>query len=251
MHADTATAHRENVDYDEIAKFTNLATTWWDKNGPFKPLHDINPLRLDWIEAACFSVLGSSLADKKVVDVGCGGGILSHSMAVRGANVLGVDLGDANLKAAQIYNEKTAMTDRLAFRCVAVEALAEEMAGQFDVVTCMEMLEHVPDPQSIIHACFKLLKPNGVCVLSTINRNPKAFLFAIVGAEYVLGLLDKGTHDYHKFITPAELDRMAIESGFGRMDMTGLHYNPLTKHFWLSDANVDVNYMMAFKKTEK
>lgn len=237
-----------NVDYDEIAKFTALAEKWWDKTGPFKPLHDINPLRLDWIDEMCFAVLGSPLANKKVVDVGCGGGILAYSMAQKGANVLGVDLGEANLKAAQIHNEKMGTTDTLTFACVPVETLAEEMAGQFDVVTCMEMLEHVPNPQSVIDACFKLLKPKGVLVLSTINRNPKAFLFAIVGAEYVLGMLDKGTHDYKKFITPAELDKMAVQAGFRRYDMTGLHYNPLSRRYWLSNSNVDVNYMMAVVK---
>lgn len=239
-----------NADFDEIGKFTRLADEWWDKNGAFKSLHDINPLRLNWIDDMVKAHFGSSLAHKKVADIGCGGGILSHAMAVRGADVLGVDLGEENLKAGEIYAKRTG-TDNLNFRCVPVEVLAKEQAGTYDVVTCMEMLEHVPDPKAIVQACFELLKPNGVCVLSTINRNPKSYLFAIVGAEYILRLVDKGTHDFHKFITPAELDRMAIESGFGRMDMTGLHYNPLTKRFWLSNANVDVNYMMAFKKTEK
>lgn len=237
-----------NADFDEIGKFTRLADQWWDKNGAFKSLHDINPLRLNWIEDKVKAHFGTSLSTKNVVDVGCGGGILAHSMAVRGAKVLGVDLGDENLKAAQIYAERTNMSDTLSFRRVAVETLAAEQAGHFDVVTCMEMLEHVPDPAAIVRACFELLKPDGICVLSTINRNPKSYLFAIVGAEYVLRLVDKGTHDFHKFITPAELDRMAIEAGFERFDMTGLHYNPLTKRFWLSNRNVDVNYMMAFKK---
>lgn len=237
-----------NADYNEINKFTRLADEWWNKNGAFKSLHDINPLRLNWIEDKVKEQYGATLANKKVLDVGCGGGILSHSMAVRGANVLGVDLGAENLHAGQIHAERTGMADTLAFRCVPVEELAREQAGQFDVVTCMEMLEHVPNPKAIVQACFNLLKPNGVCVLSTINRNPKSYLFAIVGAEYVLRLVDKGTHDWHKFITPAELDNMAIQAGFCRMDMTGLHYNPLTKRFWLSDSNVDVNYMMAFKK---
>ena len=238
----------QNADFDEIGKFTRLADQWWDKNGAFKPLHDINPLRLNWIDEQTSTFFGTALAGKKVVDVGCGGGILAHSMAVRGADVLAVDLGAENLKAGEIYANNTGLSETLKFECVPVETLAEREAGQYDVVTCMEMLEHVPDPQSIIDACFKLLKPNGVCVMSTINRNPKAYLFAIVGAEYVLGMLDKGTHDYHKFITPAELDTMALRAGFHRQDITGLHYNPLTKRYWLSNKNVDVNYMMAFKK---
>lgn len=242
------TTAQQNADFDEISKFTQLADEWWDKNGAFKSLHDINPLRLNWIEDQVLANFGSKLAGKRIVDVGCGGGILSHAMAVRGAQVLGVDLGEANLKAGEIYAAKTNMSDSVQFRHVAVEALAAEQAGSYDVVTCMEMLEHVPDPSAIVRACFALLKPNGVCVMSTINRNPKAYLFAIVGAEYVLRLVDKGTHDYHKFITPAELDQMATDAGFMRFDMTGLHYNPLTKRFWLSNNNVDVNYMMAFKK---
>lgn len=242
------TAPSMNVDYDEIGKFTTLANEWWDRNGAFKSLHDINPLRLNWIEDKVHEQYGSPLMGKTVLDVGCGGGILSHSMAVRGATVLGVDLGAENLQAGQIHAERTGMADSLAFRCVAIEDLAKEQAGTYDVVTCMEMLEHVPDPAAIVQACYELLKPNGVCVMSTINRNPKSYLFAIVGAEYVLRLVDKGTHDYHKFITPAELDQMAMRAGFHRRDITGLHYNPITKKFWLSNSNVDVNYMMAFTK---
>lgn len=239
---------QQNADFDEIDKFTRLADEWWDKNGAFKSLHDINPLRLNWIEDQAVAHFGSKLTNKCIADIGCGGGILSHSMAVRGAQVLGVDLGEANLKAGEIYAAKTGMSDSVQFRHIAVETLASEQAGSYDVVTCMEMLEHVPDPSAIVKACFELLKPNGLCVLSTINRNPKAYLFAIVGAEYVLRLVDKGTHDYNKFITPAELDQMATDAGFMRHDMTGLHYNPLTKRFWLSNSNVDVNYMMTFIK---
>ena len=243
------TAHTiHNADFDEIGKFTRLADEWWDKQGAFKSLHDINPLRLDWIEDQTCAFFGSKLNGKQVLDVGCGGGILSHAMAVRGADVLGVDLGVENLQAGQIHAERTGMTDTLAFRCVAIEALAKERAERYDVVTCMEMLEHVPNPSAIVQACFALLKPKGVFVTSTINRNPKSYLIAIVGAEYILRLVDKGTHDFNKFITPAELDDMAIKAGFARDNMTGLHYNPITKRFWLSDNNVDVNYMMSFVK---
>lgn len=243
------TAHTiHNADFDEIGKFTRLADEWWDKQGAFKSLHDINPLRLDWIEDQTCAFFGSKLNGKQVLDVGCGGGILSHAMAVRGADVLGVDLGVENLQAGQIHAKRTGMTDTLSFACVAIEELAKERAERYDVVTCMEMLEHVPNPSAIVQACFALLKPNGVFVTSTINRNPKSYLFAIVGAEYILRLVDKGTHDFNKFITPAELDDMAIKAGFARDNMTGLHYNPITKRFWLSDNNVDVNYMMSFVK---
>lgn len=242
------TKHNQtNADYAEINKFTALADKWWDKQGVFKSLHDINPLRLDWVEQACLQVLNSPFDDKTVLDVGCGGGILAHAMAVRGAKVLGVDLGEANLQAAQIHAKRTGL-HTLDFECVAIEELAKRQAKHYDVVTCMEMLEHVPNPASVVQACFELTKSGGVAVFSTINKNPKSYLFAIVGAEYVLGLLPKGTHDFGKFITPAELDKMATDAGFLRLDMTGLHYNPLTKRYWLSGRNVDVNYMMAFKK---
>ncbi|MGO1283077.1 MAG: bifunctional 2-polyprenyl-6-hydroxyphenol methylase/3-demethylubiquinol 3-O-methyltransferase UbiG, partial [Psychrobacter sp.] len=189
----------------------------------------------------------TGLAGKKVLDVGCGGGILSESMARRGADVTGVDLGTENLKAAALHAEQSGLENTLRYQHIPVEDLAKTHAGQFDVVTCMEMLEHVPDPSSIVQACFDLLAPGGVCVLSTINRNPKSYLFAIVGAEYVLRLLDRGTHDYAKFITPAELDQMATNAGFVRKDIIGLHYNPLTKRYWLAQ-NVDVNYMIAVQK---
>lgn len=235
-----------NVDYAEVAKFTALADEWWDLNGAFKPLHDINPLRLDWINQMCFETYGSPLIGKRVADIGCGGGILAVSMAQKGADVLGVDMGVENIAAARLYTQKTQIA-HVDFECVPVETLAQTHKGQFDVVTCMEMLEHVPDPQSIINACFELLKPNGLLVLSTINRNPKSFLFAIVGAEYVLNLLEKGTHDFKKFITPAELDKFASNAGFVRHDMMGLHYNPITKRYWLA-PDVSVNYMMAVVK---
>lgn len=241
------TQTRQNVDLQEVQKFTDLANEWWDKSGAFATLHQINPLRLNWIEQQTITRQQSGLTGKKVLDVGCGGGILSHSMAMRGATVTGIDLGEANINAAQIHAEQTGQN--IDFACVSVEAFAEAHAGEFDVVTCMEMLEHVPDPQSIIDACFKLLKPNGVMVLSTINRNPKSYLFAVIGAEYILRLLPRGTHDYEKFITPAELDRFAERAGCKRQDLIGLHYNPIIKHYWLAQ-NVDVNYMMAVYKPE-
>ena len=245
-----------NVDASEVEKFNNLASEWWNKTGAFATLHEINPLRLNWIEenvkrgfmsADSDKTAEMGLASKKVLDVGCGGGILSESMARRGADVTGIDLGTENLKAAALHAEQSNLKDTLRYQHIPIEQLAATHAGQFDVVTCMEMLEHVPDPTAIVEACFALLAPGGVCVLSTINRNPKSYLFAIVGAEYVLRLLDRGTHDYAKFITPAELDNMAVNAGFTRQDIIGLHYNPLTKRYWLAQ-NVDVNYMMAVQK---
>ena len=245
-----------NVDASEVEKFNNLASEWWNKTGAFATLHEINPLRLNWIEenvkrgfmsADSSKTAEMGLAGKRVLDVGCGGGILAESMARRGADVTGIDLGTENLKAAALHAEQSNLNDTLRYQHIPIEQLAATHAGQFDVVTCMEMLEHVPDPAAIVEACFTLLAPGGVCVLSTINRNPKSYLFAIVGAEYVLRLLDRGTHDYAKFITPAELDKMAITAGFTRQDIIGLHYNPLTKRYWLAQ-NVDVNYMMAVQK---
>jgi len=244
-----------NVDPSEVEKFNNLASEWWSNKGAFATLHEINPLRLNWIEEnvkrgyqnAANKTAEQGLAGKKVLDVGCGGGILSESMARRGADVTGIDLGTENLKAAALHAEQSQLENTLRYQHIPVEELAKTQAGQFDVVTCMEMLEHVPDPSSIVQACYELLAPSGVCVLSTINRNPKSYLFAIVGAEYVLRLLDRGTHDYAKFITPAELDKMALNTGFVRQDIIGLHYNPLTKRYWLAQ-NVDVNYMIAVQK---
>ena len=243
-----------NVDPSEVDKFNKLANEWWDKSGAFGTLHEINPLRLNWIEDNVkrgYKVdngsLATSLSGKKIVDVGCGGGILSESMARRGAEVIGIDLGVDNLKAASVHAEQSGLNDTLSYQHIAVERFATQHAGQFDVVTCMEMLEHVPDPSAIVQACYDMLAPGGVCVLSTINRNPKSYLFAIIGAEYVLRLLDRGTHDYAKFITPAELDKMAVTAGFTRQDIIGLHYNPITKRYWLAQ-NVDVNYMMAVQK---
>lgn len=237
----------QNVDPNEVAKFTKLADEWWDKKGAFATLHEINPLRLNWIADAVSDNLNTDLEGLRVVDIGCGGGILTESMARRGADATGIDLGAENLKAASVHAEQSGLSSTLRYQHIAAERFAAEHKGQFDVVTCMEMLEHVPDPSAIVQACFDLLKPGGVCVLSTINRNPKSYLFAIVGAEYVLRLLDRGTHDYAKFITPAELDKMATNAGFTRDNMIGLHYNPLTKRYWLAQ-NVDVNYMMSVKK---
>ena len=259
---DDAASHTINVDPSEVEKFNNLAGEWWSNTGAFATLHEINPLRLNWIEdnvksgyqrghgdssSSAQKTADTGLTDKKVLDVGCGGGILAESMARRGADVTGIDLGDENLKAAALHAKQSNLEDTLRYQHIPVEALAKTHAGQFDVVTCMEMLEHVPDPSSIVQACYELLAPGGICVLSTINRNPKSYLFAIVGAEYVLRLLDRGTHDYAKFITPAELDKMAINVGFARQDIIGLHYNPLTKRYWLAQ-NVDVNYMIAIQK---
>ena len=232
---------QQNVDLQEVQKFTDLANEWWDKSGAFATLHQINPLRLNWIEQQTIARQQSGLTGKKVLDVGCGGGILSHSMAMRGATVTGIDLGEANIKAAQIHAEQTSQA--IDFACVAVEDFAKAHAGEFDVVTCMEMLEHVPDPASIIQACQTLVKPGGHVFFSTINRNPKSYLFAIIGAEYVLRMLAKGTHDYHKFIKPSELAHDIRNAGLTLKDMTGLHFNPLTKRYWLA-PNVDVNYMV-------
>ncbi|MFC6380045.1 bifunctional 2-polyprenyl-6-hydroxyphenol methylase/3-demethylubiquinol 3-O-methyltransferase UbiG [Psychrobacter glacincola] len=245
-----------NVDPSEVEKFNKLASEWWSQTGAFATLHQINPLRLNWIEENVKQGYQSNelnktadmgLAGKKVLDVGCGGGILSESIARRGADVTGIDLGTENLKAASLHAEQSDLSATLRYQHIPIETLAATHAGQFDVITCMEMLEHVPDPSAIVQACYQLLAPGGVCVLSTINRNPKSYLFAIVGAEYVLRLLDRGTHDYAKFITPAELDKMTIDVGFERQDIIGLHYNPLTKRYWLAQ-NVDVNYMLAVKK---
>lgn len=226
-----------NVDHQEIAKFEALAAKWWDTESEFRPLHQINPLRLNWIDENA-----GGLAGKKILDVGCGGGILSESMAYRAKSVLGIDLGEAPLEAGRIHAKQKGVNN-VEYRCIAVEQLALEQPAQYDVVTCMEMLEHVPDPASIVKACFDLVKPNGHVFFSTINRNPKSYLFAIVGAEYVLNLLPKGTHDYKKFIRPSELAKAVRDAQLELKNMIGLHYNPLTKHYWLA-PNVDVNYMM-------
>lgn len=226
-----------NVDNSEIEKFSQLADKWWDKTGEFKPLHDINPLRLDYIDAQ------AHLQGKNVLDVGCGGGILSESMALRGADsVLGIDMAEKSLAVAQLHAEQTQLSN-ISYRCISVEDLANEMPQAFDVVTCMEMLEHVPDPVSIIRSCAKLVKPNGKVFFSTINRNPKSYLHAILGAEYLLNLVPKGTHDWQKFITPAELARMAREAKLDIVHTQGMSYHLLKKQYYNTD-NIDVNYML-------
>jgi 2-polyprenyl-6-hydroxyphenyl methylase / 3-demethylubiquinone-9 3-methyltransferase len=230
----------KNFDTAELAKFSDLAHRWWDMDGEFRPLHQINPLRLDWINEIV------PLSGRRVLDVGCGGGILADAMARKGANVVGVDLASKALKVAELHAIE-AQTPNVVYREISAEDLAAEAAGTFDVVTCMEMLEHVPDPSSVVKACSTLVKPGGHVFFSTINRNPKAFLFAVVGAEYVLNMLPRGTHDYAKFIRPSELSGFTRAAGLVQGAMRGLEYNPLTRHYWLS-ANTSVNYMMATRK---
>ena len=229
-----------NVDPQELAKFSDLAHRWWDPASEFRPLHQINPLRLDWIDGQ------APLAGLRVLDVGCGGGILADSMARRGARVLGIDLAAKPLRVAQLHALE-AGTQGVEYREIAAEALAQEMPAAFDVVTCMEMLEHVPDPSSIVRACAQLVKPGGAVFFSTINRNPKAFLFAIVGAEHVLGLLPKGTHEYARFIRPSELARWCRDAGLELQGTRGMEYNPLTRRYWLS-ADTSVNYLLACRR---
>ncbi|SIP90914.1 bifunctional 2-polyprenyl-6-hydroxyphenol methylase/3-demethylubiquinol 3-O-methyltransferase UbiG [Marinobacterium stanieri] len=231
-----------NLDPTEIAKFEELASRWWDRNSEFKPLHDINPLRVDFIDRI------GSLAGKKTLDVGCGGGILSEAMAQRGAEVTGIDMGEAPLKVAKLHGLESGV--QINYRQITVEALAEEMPGSFDLVTCMEMMEHVPDPASVVNACARLLKPGGRLFLSTLNRNPKSYLFAILGAERLLKLVPAGTHDFNKFIRPAELGGWVRAAGLETLEMTGLVYNPITKIYRLDPEDVDVNYMLACQKGE-
>jgi 2-polyprenyl-6-hydroxyphenyl methylase/3-demethylubiquinone-9 3-methyltransferase len=224
-----------NVDPAELQKFAALAHHWWDLNSEFKPLHEINPLRLNFIDQ------NAGLEDRKVLDVGCGGGILSESMALRGASVTGIDLGEKALKVAQLHGLESGV--QVDYQLISVEALALEMPASFDVVTCMEMLEHVPDPAAVVHACAALVKPGGHVFFSTINRNPKSYLFAVLGAEYVLNLLPRGTHEYGKFIKPSELASWCRKAGLTVQTLAGMSYNPLTKRYWL-DSNVSVNYLL-------
>ncbi len=230
-----------NVDFNEVDKFAQLASRWWDKDSEFKPLHDINPLRLKYIKEQ----VSEPLKDKKILDVGCGGGILSEAMALEGANVTGIDMAEAGLEVAKLHLLESELN--IDYHKIPVEEFAEQHPGSFDLVTCLEMLEHVPDPSSIIKACAKLVKPGGQVFFSTINRNTKSYLFAIIGAEYILKLLPQGTHDFDKFIQPAEIDEWARESSLALKSMIGMTYNPLTKVYKLED-DVSVNYLCSYSK---
>jgi 2-polyprenyl-6-hydroxyphenyl methylase/3-demethylubiquinone-9 3-methyltransferase len=230
-----------NIDSAEIAKFDALAARWWDPDGDFRPLHQINPLRLDYIRQR------AELSGRKVLDVGCGGGILTEAMAAKGAIVTGIDMAEKPLGVARLHKAESGAD--IEYLKSTAESLAAERAGEYDVVTCLEMLEHVPSPGVVIEACRDLVKPGGDVFFSTINRNPKSFLFAIVGAEYVLKLLPKGTHEYEKFIRPSELDEWARAAQLEVQGSTGLHYNPLTREYWLA-PNVDVNYMMHYRRPD-
>jgi 2-polyprenyl-6-hydroxyphenyl methylase / 3-demethylubiquinone-9 3-methyltransferase len=233
-------APTSNVDPAELAKFSDLAHRWWDPESEFRPLHQINPLRLEWIHSL------AHLTGKQVVDVGCGGGILADAMARKGAQVLGIDLATKSLKVAQLHALE-AGTSGVNYREVSAEDLAQEKPQQFDVVTCMEMLEHVPDPASVVKACADLVKPGGWVFFSTLNRNPKSFLFAIVGAEYILNLLPRGTHEFARLIKPSELLAWAQAAGLDAQGFKGMEYNPFTKRYWLSQ-DTSVNYLLACRK---
>ncbi|WP_028488852.1 bifunctional 2-polyprenyl-6-hydroxyphenol methylase/3-demethylubiquinol 3-O-methyltransferase UbiG [Thiothrix lacustris] len=228
-----------NVDPNEIRKFEDLAWRWWDRDSEFKPLHDINPLRLNYIDDR------APLSGKQVIDIGCGGGILAESMARRNAHVTGIDMGATPLEVAELHALESQVD--VTYRQISAEAMAAEAPKQFDVVTCMEMLEHVPDPASVIAACAKLVKPGGDVFFSTINRNPKAFALAILGAEYIMNMLPKGTHEYAKFIKPSELERWARSVGLELRNISGMTYNPLFQSYRLGN-DIDVNYLMHFKK---
>ena len=233
---------QHNVDAAEIDKFEALASRWWDPHSEFKPLHDINPLRLAYIDEI------AHIQGKRVLDVGCGGGILAESMAAKGAEVTGIDMGEAPLEVARLHLLETG--EQVDYQQIPVEQLAAGHPAEFDVVTCMEMLEHVPDPSSVVNACASLAKPGGYVFFSTLNRNPKSYLLAIVAAEYVLGMLPKGTHDYAKFIRPSELSHWIREADLTSLDISGMTYNPLTGTYKLHPRDVDVNYLVAARKTE-
>jgi 2-polyprenyl-6-hydroxyphenyl methylase/3-demethylubiquinone-9 3-methyltransferase len=233
----TGTTH--NVDPGEIEKFEKLAGRWWDPNSEFKPLHDINPLRLDYIDRL------APLAGKRVIDVGCGGGLLAEGMAARGAHVTGIDMGKTPLSVAQLHQHESGL--EIDYQQTTAEQVADEQPGSFDIVTCLEMLEHVPNPAATITACAALVKDDGRVFFSTINRNPKAYLFAVIGAEYLLHLLPRGTHDYSKFIRPSEMEGWAREAGLQLTDLCGMSYNPLTREYTLG-RDVSVNYLACFQK---
>lgn len=231
-----------NVDPTEVAKFESLASRWWDPDSEFKPLHDINPLRLDFIDARC------GLAGRQVIDVGCGGGLLAEAMAHRGASVTGIDMGEAPLGVARLHARQSEVD--VDYRLASAETMAETRPGEFDVVTCLEMLEHVPDPASVIRACATLVKPGGHVFFSTLNRNPKAYALAILGAEYLLRMLPRGTHDYAKFIRPSELAEWCREAELDVREQSGLVYNPLTRRYRLSASDVSVNYLMHCRREQ-
>jgi 2-polyprenyl-6-hydroxyphenyl methylase / 3-demethylubiquinone-9 3-methyltransferase len=239
VHENTTMQTTVNADPQELAKFGDLAHRWWDPNSEFRPLHEINPLRLEWIDRH------TGLAGKKVLDIGCGGGILTEAMAGKGATVTGIDLSEKPLGVARLHLYESGQ--KVDYRQIAAEDLALEMPAAFDVVTCMEMLEHVPDPSSIVRACAALVKPGGAVFFSTINRSPKSYLFAVVGAEYILNLLPKGTHDYARFIRPAELARYARDAGLQNEEIIGMHYNPFSKQYSLGPGS-DVNYLMCTQR---
>ncbi len=228
-----------NADPLELQKFSELAHRWWDPNSEFRPLHEINPLRLEWINAI------APVAGKRVVDIGCGGGILAEAIAKKGATVTGIDLSEKALKVADLHSLESGVAVR--YELTSAEDLAAREAGQYDIVTCMEMLEHVPDPSAVVKACATLVKPGGQVFFSTLNRNPKSYLFAIIGAEYVLRLLPRGTHDYAKFITPAELSQYSRNAGLAVEAVKGMTYNPFTKIYSLNQ-DTDVNYLIACSK---
>ena len=236
---DVSSTTSNNVDQTELAKFGALAARWWDPNSEFKPLHDINPLRLAWIDKL------AGLAGKRVIDIGCGGGILAESMAARGANVTGIDLSEKPLNVAKLHLLESGQ--HVDYRLIEAEEIAKQQPESFDCVTCMEMLEHVPDPLSTVRAAATMAKPGAWIFFSTLNRNPKSFLFAIIGAEYILNLLPKGTHEYRRFITPAELAAMARSAGLTVSEFIGMTYNPFSKIYALND-DVSVNYIVACRK---
>jgi 2-polyprenyl-6-hydroxyphenyl methylase/3-demethylubiquinone-9 3-methyltransferase len=233
------TDRTSNVDHDEIAKFEKLAARWWDPESEFKPLHDINPLRLDYIDRL------AGLQGKRVLDVGCGGGLLTEGMAARGADVTGIDMGNAPLTVARLHQHESGLD--IDYRQATAEQLASEEPGGFDIVTCLEMLEHTPDPAAVIGACARLIRDDGYIFLSTINRNPKSWLFAVVGAEYILNLLPRGTHEYEKFIRPSEMEAWSRAAGLSLEDLSGMSYNPLTREYRLG-SDVSVNYLACFRR---